>query len=164
MITKKKIIQDIGSSAYSLYWANLVGLIFTDIAVETAAGVSVWPVLSATILGGAVLYMPTLLLKAALESNQLLSETLDIAINAAYILGSAALGAMILGFAVQPFVFCAGVGIIAEACIASVFDFYGKPALETVVGVDRYGLFGVGSRAKEELTASNATSAARVSI
>lgn len=127
-ILKNDCLKTIGSILTVNLWASLNSF---ELAALTAF-------LKVSIVGSAALYIPALLTKLYLE-YQGQSPNLNQAINASYILGSAALGAYLCGLAVQTYVLYAGIGMVLDTACNKL---QGVPAvIDTVVSARLQGLF-----------------------
>lgn len=101
---------------------NTIGYAGASIAGATAATTvgSFGTIIGVTLVGSALLYIPTKLLGYSLECLGLMNTLVSQAINLAYAVGSAALGAVMLGLAIKPVIICACIGLIMCACILAL--------------------------------------------
>lgn len=114
--TANMSVNHFGSSILGATVYNTMGYAAGSIAGAAVAG-SAASIIAASALGGAVLYIPTMLLRECLKQFELMNSLISEALNLAYFAGSAATGAMLLGLTIKPLLICAAVGIIVRACL-----------------------------------------------
>jgi len=125
MRKSKASFSHMGNSIITASFVNTVGYLGTSMfAGGTAAAVGgIGSMIAVSAVGAAALYIPTMLLRNALEEVDLMNSFISATISYSYFLGSAALGAVILGLAIQPVVACALFGAVVGVC----YDYLNAP-------------------------------------
>jgi hypothetical protein len=63
-----------------------------------------------------------MMLRNALDYMGLMNRTVNQTINFAFSVGSAAVGAVLCGLAIKPFIICAAIGLMVVACLSALFS------------------------------------------
>lgn len=113
-----------GTSVINATFINTIGYagatMFGMSAAAAAAVGSAGTMIGIAAVGSAALYIPTMLLRYSLDYPELMNDVVNEAINLAYFAGSAALGAIIVGVAIEPVITCACIGLIMYACFVAL--------------------------------------------
>ena len=120
MMRSSEIVKDAGTAMINTAFCNTTGYWGASIFGARAA-VSVGSfgtMIGASLLGGAALYVPALMLKTSLNYLNMMSDLMALVFDFSFFVSSAALGAFFLGLAIKPFVICAAVGMIVNVCMA----------------------------------------------